>query len=64
MNKPNKEIPKVKDCIAYIEGCDWKFDYYNRPWYIFKWAGQTIQEGRHPISFTITELRDAFKYGF
>jgi hypothetical protein len=52
------KVTPVKECISYIESCGWTFDYYNRPWYVFK------QEGKSSITFTITELRDAFNNGW
>ncbi len=65
MNKPNKEIPKAKDCIAYIESCGWTYDYYNRPWYVFKRnCPATTSLSPNSMSFTISELRDTFKYGW
>ncbi len=57
-------IPKVKDCIAYIEGCGWKLDYYNRPWYVFKWTGDPRQDGKTTIPFTLTEIRHALVNGW
>ena len=58
-------IPKVKDCIAYIESCGWKLAYYNRPWYVFEAAdGRRAPGGGKTIPFTLNELRQAFNNGW
>ena len=65
------KLPKVKDCVAYIESCGWEFQYYNRPWYVFRikprevesWAG-TKSIDRSEFTFTLTELRDAKRNGW
>ena len=49
-------IPRVKDCIEYVKSCGFTYEYYNRPWYVFRREKQ--------ITFTLTEIRDAFKNGF
>ena len=53
-------LPRVKACIAYIESCGWKLQYYNRPWYVFRHPTRTPAE----LVFTLTELRDTFTNGF
>lgn len=52
-------IPKIKECIPYIEGCGYKFQGYNRPWYLF-----TSIRTEKLVTFTLTEIREAFKYGW
>jgi hypothetical protein len=58
-------IPKIQDCIAYIEGCGWKLQYFNRPWYVFKSTGTArTMGGSDEITFTLTEIRHAKRYGW
>lgn len=57
MNNDGKYIPHIQDCIKYIESCGWDFLYYNRPWYAFG-------NGKKTITFTLTEIREAFKFGW
>ncbi len=58
-------IPKVKDCIAYIEGCGWKYSHYNRPWYAFESAGTArTMTGGKMIYFTLHEIRHALTHGW
>jgi hypothetical protein len=57
-------IVKVKDCIKYIEGCGWKLDYYNRPWYVFKSLQWPTSKNPRRVTFTLTELRHAYNNGW
>ena len=52
-------VPKIKECIPYIEHCGYRFLYYNRPWYVFQHEGL----GRE-ITFTLSEIREAYRYGW
>lgn len=58
-------IPKIKECIKYIESCGWTLDYYNRPWYCFKinpgWFETHLMK---QVSFTLHEIRDAYTNGW
>jgi hypothetical protein len=61
----SKIIPKVKDCIAYIEGCNWKHFHSRGGVHWFKGMnGQKTMSGNDTITFTITELRHAYNYGW
>lgn len=60
-HSPN--IPKVKDCIPYVESCGWKFSHYNRPWYVFK-PVEPRADGKTEIPFTLTEIRHAMTNGW
>lgn len=58
-------IANVKDCIKYIENSGWKLSYYNRPWYVFISLGDAkTMNGGKEITFTLTELRYAFNFGW
>jgi len=58
-------ITKVKDCIAYIEGCGWTFTDRYLGMYWFKGNnGRTRANGDTFIPFTLTELRDAYNNGW
>lgn len=58
-------IVKVKDCIAYIEGCGWKFIGRQYGSYWFKGNnGKTNMAGSNTIPFTLTELRHAYNNGW
>jgi hypothetical protein len=52
-------IPKIGECKAYIIDCGYHFQYYNRPWYVFK-ADVTGKE----VTFTLGEIRHAYLYGW
>jgi len=58
------KISKVKDCIAYMEGIGWHFQYFNRPRYVFRSSTNTTWNGSSEMTFTITELRHAYNNGF
>lgn len=58
------QIPKVKDCIAYIESCGWRFKSYYLGGYFFESVDRTTMAGNSNISFTLKELRHAKKYGW
>jgi len=53
-------IPKVKDCIAYIESCGWMFQHQACGCYLFRHATRTP----HELAFSLAELREAKRYGF
>jgi hypothetical protein len=58
-------IPSVKDCISYIEKCGWKFVGYSLGGYYFDGLnGRKTMSGNTTISFTLTELRHAYTYGW
>jgi hypothetical protein len=58
-------IVKVKDCIAYIEGCGWKFIGRQCGAYWFKSVnGRKTMSGNNKIPFTLTELRHAYNNGW
>lgn len=58
-------IPKIKECIKNIESAGWTFQYYNRPWYVFEsTTNARTWGGSKEITFTLTEIRHAFKYGW
>lgn len=53
-------VPKIKECIAYIESCGWHFTYYNKPWYVFESNGLAkTASGSREVSFTLFEIRHA-----
>ena len=58
------KIPHVKDCVKYMENLGWIFQYFNRPWYVFKNPNRTTWSGSHELTSTIRELRDMYKNGF
>jgi hypothetical protein len=67
--KLNNKIPKVKDCIKYIETCGWNLinytNKYNAYLYWFKGLNnRTNAAGNNTICFSLTELRDAYKNGW
>jgi hypothetical protein len=56
--KPSrKPIPSIKQCIAYVESCNFIYEGRNGRWYLFRRNGQQI-------SFTLHEIRDALMNGF
>ena len=60
-------IPKVKDCIAYIESCGWEFSHFDRHirWYVFRGKnGRRTMSGSTTIPFTLRELREAYENGW
>jgi hypothetical protein len=61
---PNYKIPHVKDCIKYIESCGWEFQYYNIGWYVFKRINGRKFASQSEVTFTLKEIRNAFKYGW
>lgn len=63
MKNPN--LPNIKECIAYVENCGWNFQHYTRPWYVFRSVnGRKTCNGSTKVSFTLTEIREAFKVGW
>jgi len=57
-------IPKVKDCIAYIEGCGWQYSHKNvLKQYVFIRAKQNTGSTRY-VAFTLTQIRDAYNFGW
>jgi hypothetical protein len=51
--------PTVKSSIARIEESgEWKFQYYNSPWYVFR------SNSRGEVTFTLAELRHAAYFGW
>jgi hypothetical protein len=58
-------IAPVNACIAYIESCGWKLRTREGRWYRFDRAtpattGSTTNE----VSFTLSQIRDAFNHGW
>lgn len=51
--------PNIQESIKNVEEAGYKFQYYNRPWYVFR--GE--RSGKE-VTFTLDEIRDAFKHGF
>ena len=62
MNKTKDKLPKVGDCIAYIESCGWMLDSQYRGIYYFQNVDANM--AHKLMRFTLTELRHAFKYGW
>lgn len=58
----NKTLPKLKECIAYIEGCGWKLTNQHRMVYYFENPNANLVHRQ--MRFTLNELRHAFKYGW
>jgi hypothetical protein len=52
------KVPSATQCKEYIESCGYRFQTWNRPWYIFR---NSLQ---HEVVFTLGELRDTFKKGW
>ena len=61
MNKRNS-LPKVNDCIAYIESCGWKLVNRYRTVYYFKNEDICIEHKQ--MRFTLSELRHAYVNGW
>jgi len=60
-----KVIPRVKECISYIEKCGWEYIGYKFGSYWFKGLdGRKTWAGCSSIAFTLTELREAYNYGW
>lgn len=59
----SKIIPKVDDCIAYIESCGWKLETRKARWYRFTPIAPR-SDGKTCIAFTTTELRHAYTNGW
>jgi len=58
------DVPCVKDCIAYVESCGWKFSHKSIiGTYVF-YNEQLAGQFNHELAFTLRELRDAKRYGF
>ena len=52
-------IPKIKDCIAYIESCGYKYSHYSvARTYVF------YSENKKEVAFTLTEIREAYLKGW
>ncbi len=53
------KLPRVQDCIKYIESCGWHFEYHSTQRYVF---GNNNKA--QTIAFTLHELRDAVINGW
>jgi hypothetical protein len=54
--------PKVKDCIAYIESCGWKFK--GQWWTSYYFENPSANLVHQEMRFTLRELREALLYGW
>ena len=60
--KQTNTLPRVKDCIAYVERVGWKFsNRSSRSCYVFYNDKISAYGHNHQITFSLTELRHAFK---
>lgn len=54
-------LPKVDDCIAYIESTDYRLVVRGR---VYRFHSENRPPEFRTIVFTLTELRHAYLYGF
>jgi hypothetical protein len=58
-------IPKLKDCIAYIESCGWKFNHRSViRTYVFYQTKPGDNRDPQQVAFTLTEIRHAYTNGW
>jgi hypothetical protein len=62
LNKERVPLPTVEQSIARIEETDYKLVHRSRGYYLFR--SDTRPPHCRTLSFTLAELRCAFKYGF
>ena len=63
MNTMKDKLPKVADCIAYIEKCGWKLTNQYRGC-VYYFYNENQPDCFKQMRFTLTELRHALKYGW
>jgi len=57
-------LPTVEQCKEYMASVGWHFQYLSRPWYVFRSPNRRSWSGSSELTFTLTELRNATRYGF
>jgi hypothetical protein len=62
MNKERAPLPKVEECIAYMNSLGWRT--VLRKNFSYTFVNRNAPPHMNPMWFSLSELRHAFQYGF